>query len=387
MRKLFVRAVPRRCSAASPLLAGVRLCSRNDGGVSAPPSSEAPTVNPVAPAATEPLPAAAPAAPTVSPAVAGSPPTGVLDSTVAAAASGGQNMVHAGFDQWCQEEGMHDLCATEFIRGAVQAYRTLGAILGSKFPLTTAKEPAATKNQKFQNLSRDVLFDNNSRNGALPFTQSFCDFLNHYLVSHGSTVNIYHLAGPNDVVSSASLSKFVVSDILATSRDEAPPLDERDFPSSKKADDDDDDAAAPLSPTWSPRVTVVVTMYVIVPPQRFFPSFNFFHDRISGAESEYERVAVARLFAASGVGWPARFFDGLVRAVSGANAEFLYTKALGSMLGIPDNIDQCPPCKKKNLTFHLSHDRKRWLLASIDNMQEAQGKPYPDPSGLAGTVM
>ncbi len=274
------------------------------------------------------------------------------------------NPVHTGFDEWCKTEGLHEMNAADFIRGAAQAYRTVGAILGSKLP-----HSAISGRPRFEQLARALMYDSSSplaKNGPLPFTRSFCEVMDSSIANHGKSVNVFSFSAPKDLVVSASLSKFVVSDYVGQISEEV---------------GTEGGEKAGIGPTQ--RVTVTALMYVVVPPQRFHSSYDFFHQRMSGTECENERVAVARLFAASGVGWFARLFDGVVRAMSGTNAEFLYTKSLGSMLGIPETIDQCPPCIKKNLTFLLSSDRKKWLLASIENLEDAQGKPFPDPSGSA----
>ena len=305
---------------------------------------------------------------------------------------GSEASVNAGFDKWCAEEGLLDITAADFIRGATQAYRALGVILSAA---AQQSHKVVHSGPRFQNACREVMYERSSMlstQGPLPFTKSFCGFVNQALAHHGDTLNIYRYAAPNDLVVHAALSKFVVSDVANAEVDEL-----QDDPQaatstavginnlSSSGTSLDKDAAAKAKTETSTngdvteRVSVVVAMYVVVPPQRFFSAYDFFYSRMTGTETENERVAVARLFAASGVGWFAKFFDGLIRAVSGANAEFMYTKTLGSMLGLPENIDQCPPCKKKLLTFQLSADRKRWLLSTIENAEEAHGKPYPNP--------
>ncbi|EKF37604.1 hypothetical protein MOQ_002200 [Trypanosoma cruzi marinkellei] len=108
----------------------------------------------------------------------------------------------------------------------------------------------------------------------------------------------------------------------------------------------------------------VASIDVVTPPQRYDPSFDWYYQRITGHESEYQRIAVARFFAMSNAQTILAPLDFLVRMCTGRHLELACPPGISDMIGIPKNIAECPPAMRKLLCYYLDADG-RWVLSDL----------------------
>nr|CCC94982.1 conserved hypothetical protein [Trypanosoma congolense IL3000] len=116
-------------------------------------------------------------------------------------------------------------------------------------------------------------------------------------------------------------------------------------------------------PASAPAV-VLATIDVVTPPQRYFPSFDWFYQRIIGHANEYERIEAARVCAGSSAGGVLVFMDFIKRMFTGRSIEFDCTHAATKLHGATLNIGNCPPAIRKLLCFYLDGDN-RWVLFDV----------------------
>lgn len=109
---------------------------------------------------------------------------------------------------------------------------------------------------------------------------------------------------------------------------------------------------------------VVASMDVVTPPQRYDPNFDWYYQRITGHESEYQRIAVARFFAMSNAQVILSPLDFLIRMFTGRNLELTCPPGISDLIGIPKNIAECPPAMRKLLCFYMDADG-RWVLSDL----------------------
>ncbi|KEG08480.1 hypothetical protein DQ04_07091020 [Trypanosoma grayi] len=109
---------------------------------------------------------------------------------------------------------------------------------------------------------------------------------------------------------------------------------------------------------------VVASVDVVAPPQRYAPSFDWFYQRITGCDNEYERIAAAQIFGMTNVRTFVAPFDFLARMLTGRHIELAFPEGVKEMLRIPKNIDECPPATRKVMCFYMDADR-RWVLSGL----------------------
>ncbi|KAG5509580.1 hypothetical protein JKF63_06285 [Porcisia hertigi] len=114
----------------------------------------------------------------------------------------------------------------------------------------------------------------------------------------------------------------------------------------------------------SAHACALLTVDVVVPPERYAYNFEWFYKRIVGYENEYERIAAARVFASNSPKPLANFLDFFMRMVTGKPVEFLFSKAIGRMIGIPEDVSQTPPATRKLMCMYMDHSKK-WVLADL----------------------
>ncbi|CBZ32585.1 hypothetical protein, conserved [Leishmania donovani] len=114
----------------------------------------------------------------------------------------------------------------------------------------------------------------------------------------------------------------------------------------------------------SAHACALLTVDVVVPPERFAYNFEWFYKRIVGYENEYERIAAARVFASNSPKPLASFLDFFMRMVTGKPVEFMFSKAIGRMIGIPDDVSQTPPATRKLMCMYMDQSHK-WVLADL----------------------
>ncbi|CAG9571047.1 conserved hypothetical protein [Leishmania major strain Friedlin] len=114
----------------------------------------------------------------------------------------------------------------------------------------------------------------------------------------------------------------------------------------------------------SAHACALLTVDVVVPPERYAYNFEWFYKRIVGYENEYERIAAARVFASNSPKPLASFLDFFMRMVTGKPVEFMFSKAIGRMIGIPDDVSQTPPATRKLMCMYMDQSYK-WVLADL----------------------
>ncbi|GET86947.1 hypothetical protein, conserved [Leishmania tarentolae] len=114
----------------------------------------------------------------------------------------------------------------------------------------------------------------------------------------------------------------------------------------------------------SAHACALVTVDVVVPPERYTYNFEWFYKRIVGYENDYERIAAARVFASNSPKPLASFLDFFMRMVTGKPVEFMFSKAIGRMIGIPDDVSQTPPATRKLMCMYMDKSYK-WVLADL----------------------
>lgn len=126
---------------------------------------------------------------------------------------------------------------------------------------------------------------------------------------------------------------------------------------------------------------VLLTLDVVVPPERFAPNYEWFYNRIVGHDSEFERIAAARVFAINAPKSVATLFDFVTRMFTGKPVEFMFSKTIGSMIGLPENVSECPPATRKLLCLYLD-PTKKWVLSDIMNLNliSTTAIKIPEPS-------
>ncbi|KAG5505292.1 hypothetical protein JIQ42_07499 [Leishmania sp. Namibia] len=114
----------------------------------------------------------------------------------------------------------------------------------------------------------------------------------------------------------------------------------------------------------SAHACALLTVDVVVPPERYAYNFEWFYKRIVGYENEYERIAAARVFASNSPKPLASSLDFMTRMVTGKPVEFMFSKAIGRMIGIPDDVSQTPPATRKLMCMYMDQSYK-WVLADL----------------------
>ncbi|XQJ25635.1 hypothetical protein NXY56_001575 [Leishmania guyanensis] len=114
----------------------------------------------------------------------------------------------------------------------------------------------------------------------------------------------------------------------------------------------------------SAHACALLTVDVVVPPERYAYNFEWFYKRIVGYENEYERIAAARVFASNSPKALASLLDFLMRMVTGKPVEFMFSKAIGRMIGIPDDVSRTPPATRKLMCMYMDQSYK-WVLADL----------------------
>jgi len=112
------------------------------------------------------------------------------------------------------------------------------------------------------------------------------------------------------------------------------------------------------------RACAVLTMDVVVPPERFIQNFEWFYRRTTGCDNDYERVAAARIFASRSSRAVVVFLDFLIRMVTGKPMEFLFSKAVGQMMGIPNDVSKTPPALRKLVCVYMNASYQ-WVLMDM----------------------
>lgn len=140
-----------------------------------------------------------------------------------------------------------------------------------------------------------------------------------------------------------------------------------------------------VPPTKIPRSAkayVLMTLFVVAPPRRFHAAYEWFYQRIRAHENENERVALANVFAASTAIGFMKFFDHLVRMVTGHPAEFVATRTATSMMRLPSDMSRTMMVKRKYVGMYLSKDGE-WTLSEVTNSGEIYD--YEVPGGPTET--
>ncbi|KAG5484057.1 hypothetical protein LSCM1_05911 [Leishmania martiniquensis] len=114
----------------------------------------------------------------------------------------------------------------------------------------------------------------------------------------------------------------------------------------------------------SAHACALLTVDVVVPPERYAYNFEWFYKRIVGYENDYERIAAARVFASNSPKSLASFLDFFMRMMTGKPVEFMFSKAIGRMIGIPDDVSQTPPATRKLMCMYMDQSYK-WVLADL----------------------
>ncbi|KAK7195193.1 hypothetical protein NESM_000444100 [Novymonas esmeraldas] len=114
----------------------------------------------------------------------------------------------------------------------------------------------------------------------------------------------------------------------------------------------------------SARACALLTVDVVVPPERYAYNFEWFYKRIVGYENDYERIAAARVFASNSPTSLASFLDFVMRMVTGKPVEFMFTKSIGRMIGIPEDVSETPPATRKLMCMYMDQSYK-WVLADL----------------------
>lgn len=130
----------------------------------------------------------------------------------------------------------------------------------------------------------------------------------------------------------------------------------------------------------SARAYAVVSLYVVTPGRRYYAPFDWFYDRIEGHESDNERRALATIFSMSSAIGVLNIFDKIVRLATGSPAAFQVSRTLHSLLRLPANIGQCPPCKRKYLGLYLSKGGE-WTVAELSNSLDIFDHKVPGSEG------
>lgn len=112
------------------------------------------------------------------------------------------------------------------------------------------------------------------------------------------------------------------------------------------------------------RACALLSVDVVVPPERYAYNFEWFYKRIVGYENEYERIAAARLFASNSPKSLGNFLDFVMRMLTGEPVEFMFSKSIGRMIGIPEDVSETPPATRKLMCMYMDASYK-WVLADL----------------------
>ncbi|KPA76447.1 putative mitochondrial hypothetical protein [Leptomonas pyrrhocoris] len=112
------------------------------------------------------------------------------------------------------------------------------------------------------------------------------------------------------------------------------------------------------------RACALLTVDVVVPPERYAYNFEWFYKRIVGYENEYERIAAARVFASNSPKSLGTFVDFVMRMITGKPVEFMFSKSLGRALGVPEDVSETPPATRKLMCMYMDASHK-WVLADL----------------------
>lgn len=112
------------------------------------------------------------------------------------------------------------------------------------------------------------------------------------------------------------------------------------------------------------RACALLTVDVVVPPERYAYNFEWFYKRIIGYENEYERIAAARVFASNSPKSLGNALDFVMRMITGKSVEFMFSKSIGRMIGIPEDVSETPPATRKLVCMYMDVSYK-WVLADL----------------------
>lgn len=249
----------------------------------------------------------------------------------------------------------------------------------------------------------------------LPMKPTFAEHILDTWIGHRnrSDSNLFTIASPSDYIINSELILFVpmvpaISDVYAHRRFNPLPLKMRVYPTSPMHSrhaapvmrtTEVNGAGAPVAPTAAPAkdahsfppaelspttpsvlqfslaggslieipdsalASAVVTMDVVVPPERYCSNFGWFYDRLTEYECDFQRIAAAHAFAQS-FSVVAKALDLLSRIFSKKRVQMSLTKPVVEHFGIPKNIAECPPARRKLAIFYMDSS-KRWVLADL----------------------
>ncbi|KPI89695.1 hypothetical protein ABL78_1188 [Leptomonas seymouri] len=112
------------------------------------------------------------------------------------------------------------------------------------------------------------------------------------------------------------------------------------------------------------RACALLSVDVVVPPERYAYNFEWFYKRIVGYENEYEHIAAARVFASNSPKPLGTFLDFVMRMLTGKSVEFMFSKSIGRMIGIPEDVSETPPATRKLMCMYMDASY-RWVLADL----------------------
>jgi hypothetical protein len=112
------------------------------------------------------------------------------------------------------------------------------------------------------------------------------------------------------------------------------------------------------------RACALLTVDVVVPPERYAYNFEWFYKRIIGYDNEYERIAAARVFASNSPKSLGTFLDFVMRMITGKSVEFMFSKSIGRIIGIPEDVSETPPATRKLMCMYMDASYK-WVLADL----------------------
>lgn len=129
------------------------------------------------------------------------------------------------------------------------------------------------------------------------------------------------------------------------------------------------------------RACAILTMDVVVPPERFVPNYQWFYRRIVGYENDYERIAVARVFAANSPKSLVTSLDFVVRMITGKPVELLFSKAIGRMVGIPEDVSKTPPASRKLVCMYMNASCQ-WVMSDMYPIASVIGQKLPESAQM-----
>lgn len=106
---------------------------------------------------------------------------------------------------------------------------------------------------------------------------------------------------------------------------------------------------------------------VVVPPQRYYPMYSWFYERLIGYRSMNERVVVAKLLAQSSNHALFRGFDFLVRLFTGKHIQLPTIPFLRTIQTIAGEIlDNSVPIVYKDMRFYRNNEDGKWVLDKVE---------------------